>query len=72
MPLNPRRVQAVFLEAANYYNPVDRATILERECLADQELRRRVETLLAAHDKFDEFVNQPIVGSGFGVRPQFA
>ena len=35
MPLNPRRVQAVFLEAADYDDPVDRAAILDQECSAD-------------------------------------
>jgi hypothetical protein len=47
---------------------VDRAAILDRECSAVLELRRRVEELLRAHDNFGEFVNQPIVGSG--VRPR--
>jgi hypothetical protein len=61
MPLNPRRVQAVFLRAADYSDPVDRAAILDRECPADLELRRRVEELLIAHDEFNSFVNEPVV-----------
>jgi hypothetical protein len=32
MPLDPRRVQAVFLEAAACHDLVDRAAILDREC----------------------------------------
>jgi hypothetical protein len=60
MPLNPRRVQAVFLAAADYHDPVDRVAILDRECLADLELRRRVEELLRAHDAFNNFVNDPV------------
>ena len=40
MPLNPRRVQAVFLEAADCHDPVDPATILDRGCSADLELPR--------------------------------
>jgi len=60
MPLDPRRVHAVFLEAADYHDPVDRAAILDRECLADLELRQRVEALLRAHDEFNSFVNQPV------------
>jgi hypothetical protein len=60
MPLNPRRVQAVFLEAADYDDPVDRAAILDRECLVDLELRRRVEALLRAHDEFNSFANDPV------------
>ena len=54
MPLNPRRVQAVFLEAADYHDPVARAAILDRECSADPELRRRVEALLKAHDESND------------------
>ena len=55
MPLDPERVQAVFLEAANYYDPVERAAILDREeCMGDPELRKRIEALLKAHDRSDE------------------
>ena len=61
MPLNPRRVQAVFLEAADYDDPVNRAAILDRECSADPELRRRVEALLSAHDEVNGFLNDPVV-----------
>jgi hypothetical protein len=61
MPLDPRRVQAVFLEAADYHDPVDRAAILDRECPADLELRRHVEALLRAHDTFNGFLNEPVV-----------
>jgi hypothetical protein len=32
MPLNPKRVQAVFPEAVDYQDPVDRSAILDREC----------------------------------------
>jgi hypothetical protein len=60
MPLDPRRVQTVFLDAADYHDPVDRAAILDRECSADVELRRRVEELLRAHDKFNSFLNDPV------------
>jgi hypothetical protein len=69
MPLDPKRVQAVFLAAASYHDPVDRAAILDRECLADTELRLRIETLLRAHDRYDQFVNQPLVGSAGRARP---
>jgi hypothetical protein len=62
MPLNPKRVQAVFLEAANYRDPADRAAIRDRECTGDSETRRRIESLLKAHDRFNDFANQPLVG----------
>jgi hypothetical protein len=61
MPLNPKRVQAVFLEAADYHDPADRAAILDRACSADLELRRRVEALLRAHDEFNSFLNDPVL-----------
>ena len=64
MPLAPRRVQAIFLEAANYHDPKERAAILNRECMGDTELRKRIEALLNAHDRFNDFVNQPLVGQG--------
>ena len=43
MPVDPKRVQAIFLEAVDGANPVDRAAVLERECATDPELRQRVE-----------------------------
>jgi hypothetical protein len=60
MPLDPRRVQAVFLAAAERHDPVDRAAILELECSTDLVLRRRVEALLRAHDEFNSFLNDPV------------
>ena len=60
MPLDPKRVQAVFLEAADYHDPVARAAILDHERSADPELRRRVEALLRAHDEFNSFLNDPV------------
>ena len=70
MPLDPKRVQAVFLEAANHHDLAYRAAILDRECMGDSELRQRVEALLKAHDQFNDFVNQPLVGPG-GRAPRF-
>ena len=64
MPHNPKRVQAVFLQAVNYHDLADRAAILDRECMGDSDLRQRVEALLKAHDQFNDFVNQPPVGTG--------
>jgi hypothetical protein len=72
MPLAPRRVQAVFLEAANYHHLADRAAILDRECMGDSESRTRIEALLNAHDRFNDFVNQPLAGSAGRARPWFA
>src|SRR5262249_34336649 len=49
MPSDPQRVQAVFV-AALEQPAADRPALLDRECGADSELRRRVEALLKAHD----------------------
>jgi hypothetical protein len=62
MPLNPKRVQDVFLEATSYHDLAHRAAILDRECAGDSELHKRVEALLKAHDRFNDFVNQPLLG----------
>jgi hypothetical protein len=72
MPLDPKRVQAVFLEAANCHDRADRAAILNRECMGDSETRKRIEVLLSAHDRINDFVNQPLVGPrcpGYAVIP---
>jgi hypothetical protein len=41
----------------------DRAAMLERDCLADSELRLRVEALLEAHNQINDSLKQPRVGS---------
>jgi hypothetical protein len=51
MPLDPKRVQAVFLAAIECHEPAARAAVLDRECSTDAELRRRVEALLYALDQ---------------------
>ena len=63
MPLDPKRVQAVFGAALECDAAADRAAVLDRECSTDAELRRRVEALLAAHDQADSLLDRPIVGS---------
>src|SRR5262245_57928794 len=50
MPVDPERVQAAFLEAAEQDSPAGRAAVLDRLCGPDAELRQRVETLLKAHE----------------------
>ena len=61
MPLDPKRVQAVFVAAVGCDAIADRAAVLDRECSTDPELRKRVEVLLRAHDSSDDFLNQPLV-----------
>ena len=49
---------AVFTEALKV--PVrQRDDFLERSCAGDQELRRKVEALLKAHDRLGNFMEEP-------------
>jgi Flp pilus assembly protein TadD len=57
VPTDPKRVQAVFLAAAEQ-DARDRVTLLDRECGSDAELRQRVEALLQAHDDPGSFLDQ--------------
>ena len=61
MPIDPKRVQAVFLMAVEYQGAGDRAAVLDRECATDLELRQRVLVLLRSHDEPDRFLDQPVV-----------
>jgi serine/threonine protein kinase len=58
MPLDPQRVQSLFLAAVGAGTPADRAVLLEQECGADAELRRRIEALLRAHDESGSFLDE--------------
>ena len=70
MPLDPKRVQAVFLSAVECHEPAERAAVLDRECSTDAELRQRVEALLSAHDQPESLLDQPIVGpASHGIVP---
>jgi hypothetical protein len=46
MAIDPKRVQAVFQAALAAPSPAARATLLDRECGVDDELRQRVVALL--------------------------
>jgi serine/threonine protein kinase len=59
MPIDPDRIQAVFLRAVEAPDTAARAQILEQECGEDAELRQQVEALLAGHDAPDGFLDQP-------------
>jgi serine/threonine protein kinase/formylglycine-generating enzyme required for sulfatase activity len=60
VPLDPDRVQAIFLAAVESTNPDKRVQILEEQCAGDVELRARVAALLDAHDRPGEL---PDVGT---------
>jgi len=55
-----RRVKSVFHGVLDV-EPGQRAAFLERECAGDAVLRAEVESLLAAHDSSDAFLDQPAV-----------
>jgi WD40 repeat protein/serine/threonine protein kinase/tetratricopeptide (TPR) repeat protein len=59
VPVDPERVQAIFLEAAEQESSAGRAAVLDRQCGADAELRERVETLMRAHDAPGAFLESP-------------
>ena len=61
MPLDPQRVQAVFLSAVECHEPAARAAALDRECSTDLELRQRVEALLRAYDQPESLLDVPSV-----------
>ena len=53
-----RRELAVFTEAITV--PIeDRATFLNIACAGDDELRKKVEALLRAHDRIGNFLEEP-------------
>src|SRR5213594_1417073 len=54
------QVQQVF-DAALQRPPEKRKEFLEQECGSNQELRREVESLLAAHDESGSFMAKPAV-----------
>src|SRR5438876_9976504 len=55
-----QQVQQLF-DAALQQSPEKRQQFLERECGSKQELRREVESLLAAHDESGSFMAEPAV-----------
>ena len=52
---------AIFTEALKV-PPRERDAFLERRCAGDQELRRKVEALLRAHDRLGNFMEKPPEG----------
>jgi eukaryotic-like serine/threonine-protein kinase len=55
----PSLVEDIFLAAVEKATPEERAAYLDEVCRNDQELRRRVERLLAAHPKAVGFLEPP-------------
>jgi hypothetical protein len=56
-----RREVAVFTEAVKL--PIeDRNAFLDQSCRGDENLRRKVEALLRAHDRVGNFLEEPPTG----------
>jgi serine/threonine protein kinase len=59
MAIDPKRVKAIFLEAAELSDEAARAAYLDRACGADAGVRERVEALLRSHDPEGSFLGTP-------------
>ena len=55
---DPRPEVLVFTEAIKV-SVQDRAAFLARVCAGNEELRRKVEALLAAYDRVGDFLEEP-------------
>src|SRR5438093_13702974 len=61
MSEQPSREVAVLNAALELY-PEERAAYLDTACAADQDLRRRIEGLLRAHEQAEGFLEAPPAG----------
>jgi WD40 repeat protein len=57
---DPSKIKEIFM-AALEKTTADRATYLEEACAGDPALRRRLESLLSAHDRTDPLLDQPAI-----------
>jgi serine/threonine protein kinase len=64
MTSDPALVKALFFGALDLPDPAERQAFLDRECGGDQELRRRLDVLLDAHDRPASEMGTS-VGAGF-------
>ncbi|QEH39098.1 Serine/threonine-protein kinase PknB [Aquisphaera giovannonii] len=63
MPTPDARAKDVFLEAVEVADPAERAAFLDAACAGDAELRRRVEALLAAHERPESLLDRAAVAT---------
>ncbi len=64
-----RQVESLF-HSAQERAPAERAAFLDSACRSDEELRREVESLLAAHDRDGSFLDSPAYEGGAGRRAE--
>jgi eukaryotic-like serine/threonine-protein kinase len=58
MSEDPNQAMVIFTEALQY-PAAERGAFLDRACGGDDELRRRVEALLRAHERLGNFMETP-------------
>ena len=63
MPLDPRRVKALFQSALDLTDPAARVAFLDRECAADTELRRRLDDLLRDAERPSPLLEGPLAAA---------
>jgi eukaryotic-like serine/threonine-protein kinase len=61
VPVDLKRVQAIFVAATEAASAAGRVAFLDRECGTDADLRQRVDALLKAHDNPGSFLDRPAV-----------
>jgi serine/threonine protein kinase len=66
MPTPNPRAKDVFLGAVEIADPGERAAFLDAACAGDAELRRRVEALLAAHERPESLLDRAAVAPAEG------
>ena len=64
MPLDPRRVKALFSAAIDLPHTADRPAFPDRECGDDRELRQRLGDLLSAYDQPAGALERPLAEKG--------
>ncbi len=69
MSRRPEDVRALFESAVDIESAAAREAYLRRRCAGDAELRRQVESLLAAHDQAGDFLARPAAGATGSLAP---
>ncbi len=59
MPANVSNIDSIFSAAAEISTPQERAAFVQSHCGGDEELKRRIEKLLAAHLQAGSFLEAP-------------